>query len=158
MGYEELLDEAVSLGVDVCEVSLKGKIKGLYGDNVIWINKTLASSNEKYSVLAEEIGHHLTTTGDILDQSKLSNRKQELLARSWAYERTIPLSKIVQAHRENIKNRYELAEFLGVTEDFLDSALQRYKEKYGKFVTYNQFTICFEPLGVIEWFDKNFYT
>ncbi|WP_217588811.1 ImmA/IrrE family metallo-endopeptidase [Lentibacillus saliphilus] len=156
MHFERLLKEANSLGIDVDERPLKGHIKGLYCDNVIWINKDLPTLNEKYCVLAEELGHYHTSVGDILDQSKLSNRKQEQRARSWAYERIVPLSKIVQAHKEHIRNRFELAEFLGVTETFLEFALDRYKEKYGIAINFNGYTICFEPLGVIEWFDKKF--
>lgn len=33
---------------------------------------------EKACVLAEELGHHYTAVGDIIDQSYYSNRKQEL--------------------------------------------------------------------------------
>ena len=85
MRYEGLLKEAVSLGVYVLEKPLKGRIKGLYSDNVILISKNLTSDIEKYCVLAEELGHHHTTDGDILDQTSVDNRKQELRARSWAY-------------------------------------------------------------------------
>ena len=42
--------------------------------------------------LAEELGHHYTTVGDILDQTNVSNRKQERLARVWAYNRRIGLT------------------------------------------------------------------
>lgn len=153
MKYETLLKEATYLGIDVYEKTLKGKIQGLYGDNVIWINKSLPTYSAKYCVLAEEIGHYHKTVGDIRDQTKLTNRKQEQLARSWAYERTIPLHRIVQAHKENIKNRFELANYLEVTEEFLEEALKRFRERYGISVNYDQYTICFEPLGVIEWFD-----
>ena len=33
---------------------------------------------EKACVLAEELGHHYTTVGDIIDQKESENRKQEL--------------------------------------------------------------------------------
>ncbi|MFL0523623.1 hypothetical protein [Virgibacillus pantothenticus] len=92
----------------------------------------------------------------MLDQTSLTNRQQELRARSWAYKKLVPLSKIVQAHREGIRNRYELAQYLEITEEFLENAINRYKEKYGVTVSYENYTICFEPLGVMEWFDKNF--
>lgn len=150
--YDALLMECDNLGIEVYEKD-RMKNKGLYGDNVIWINKLLPSIIEKCCVLAEEIGHHNTTAGDIFDQSSIENRKQELKARSWAYERLIPLSKIIQAHLLHIVNRYELADFLNVTEDFLDDALDWYKSKYGLCVSIDNFTVCFEPLGVIEMFD-----
>lgn len=150
--YDALLMECDALDIEVFERE-RMHIKGLYGDNVIWINKLLPSYNEKCCVLAEEIGHHHTTAGDIFDQTCLENRKQELKARTWAYERLLPLSKIILAHNLHITNRFELADYLNVTEDFLDAALDWYKSKYGLYVSINNFTICFEPLGVIEMFD-----
>lgn len=56
------------------------KNKGLYADNIIWINKYLPTSVEKACILAEELGHHYTTAGDILDQNDIENCKQELKA------------------------------------------------------------------------------
>ena len=41
----------------------------------------------------------------------------------------VPFSKIIQVHKLQIVNRYELADFLNVTEDFLDEALEGYKSK-----------------------------
>lgn len=150
--YEALLEECNNLEVEVYEINHM-KSKGLYSDNVIWINKSLPSIIEKCCVLAEEVGHHLTSIGNILDQTSIINRKQELKARSWAYEKLVPLKKIIQAHKCNISNRYELADFLNVTEEFLEAALNWYKSKYGLSVRIENYTICFEPLGVLELFD-----
>ncbi|TWK72478.1 hypothetical protein CHCC20488_1154 [Bacillus paralicheniformis] len=83
-----------------------------------------------------------------MDQSDLPKKKQELRARWWAYERLVPLNKIVQAQREGITNRFELAEYLGVTEDFLQNALERYKEKYGIYTFVNGYRLFFDPLRV----------
>ncbi len=152
--YDTLLEECDDLEIEVYEMN-KMKSKGLYSDNVIWINKSLPSIKEKCCVLAEEIGHHHTTAGDILDLSSIDNRKQELKARAWAYERLVPFSKVIQAHKSHVTNHYELADFLNVTEDFLDDALEWYKSKYGLYVSIDNFTICFEPLGIIELFDWN---
>ncbi|GKV69816.1 hypothetical protein NCCP2716_23140 [Sporosarcina sp. NCCP-2716] len=152
MLYEELLHEAFELEVEVYEKPLKGRIKGLYGDKIIQINKYLPTSIEKGCVLAEELGHHHTSSGDIIDQSKLLNRKQEKRARNWAYKRLIPLSKIIEASKIGIRNRYELAFFLGVTESFLEETLDRYKEEYGLFKATEGCVVYFEPLAVLEKF------
>jgi len=151
--YDNLLNECSELEVEVEVYEVSMKNKGLYSDNVIWINKLLPTIVEKYCVLAEEIGHHHKTTGDILDLSSADNGKQELKARSWAYERLVPFSMIIQAHKLHIANRFELADFLNVTEEFLEAALEWYKSKYGLYISIDNFTICFEPLGVIEYFD-----
>lgn len=157
MTYEKLLEEAQQHGVDIYEKPMQPRNKGLYSDKVIWINKHIETSIEKACVLAEELGHYHTSAGDIIDQSNLNNRKQEKRAHAWAFEKLVPLEKIVQAHKIKPKNKYELAEFLGVTESFLDEALKRYMEKYGLSTKFENYVICFEPLGVVEWFeDKNF--
>ncbi|BFH12292.1 membrane protein [Paenibacillus dendritiformis] len=150
--YEQLLIE-FEAEAKILEVDMPTSIKGLYSDNVIWINKRVRTSIERACILAEELGHHYTSTGDILDQSDIWNRKQELRARNWAYEKLVPLSAIIQAHQLGIRNRFELAEHLGVTEDFLEAALKRFQEKYGLCVQVEKYTVCFDPLGVIEYFD-----
>lgn len=151
--YEQLTKEASLNDVEVYERYMPSRLKGLYSNNIIWINKHTPTRIEKACVLAEELGHYHTSTGDILDQTNVVNRKQELRARYWAYERLVPLSKIIQAHKLHISNRYELADFLGVTEDFLEAALDWYKSKYGLFIVTNNYTLYFEPLGVLEMFD-----
>ncbi|WP_312116595.1 ImmA/IrrE family metallo-endopeptidase [Brevibacillus reuszeri] len=152
MTYEELLKEAVQHGLDIYEMPLNTRIKGLYSDNIICINKLISTNTEKTCILAEELGHHFKTDGNILDQSKIENRQQENRARSWAYEKLVPLSAFVQAHKQGIRNRYELADHLGVTEEFLESSIKRYIHKYGTYVTVGTCTITFEPLGVLELF------
>jgi phosphoribosylanthranilate isomerase len=153
MTYEKLLKEADGQAVQVYERKMKSTIKGLYSDNIIWVNKTVPTSTEKACILAEELGHHHTSSGDILDQSSLSNRKQERRALNWAYQKLVPLSSIVAAHKLVIRNRNELAEYLQVTEEFLDSALNWYREKYGLYVVLEGYTVCLEPLGVLELFE-----
>ncbi len=153
MPYEKLLHEAFQQGVEVYEQPMQPRNKGLYSNNVIWINKFLPSSVEKGCVLAEELGHYHTSSGDILDQTKLVNRKQEKRARNWAYKRLIPLTSFIDAYKAGIKNRYELAFYLGVTESFIEETLYRYKEEYGICVTVNEHTVYFEPLGILEKID-----
>lgn len=152
MLYEKLLLEANQLGVDIYEQTMSSSIKGLYSDNIVWINKHIPTSAEKACILAEELGHYHTSYGDILDQTNVVNRKQESLARFWAYEQLVPLSRIISAYNAGVRNRYELAEYIGITEDFLENALQRYKDKYGLYTTKDGYTIYFEPLGVLAVF------
>lgn len=124
----------------------KGRIKG----DRIAINRDL-TEKEKKCVLAEELGHHYTGTGDILDQSSVSNRKQELHGRIHAYNRLVGLMGIVDAHMHHCQSLAESAEYLDVTEEFLADALNYYKAKYGKGVCIDNYIIYFEPhLGVLE--------
>jgi len=146
--YEELLVEAERLGLLVVETSIKGEIKGLYYNGVVWLNNSLKDDTHKCCVLAEEMGHFYTSRGNITNQNDLRNVKQENKARRWAYEKLVPLSEILKAHNLQVKEKYEVAEFLGVTEWFLDSAISYYKEKYGPCVKYRGYTIHFDPLNI----------
>ena len=81
--YEELLKEAEREGVEVISWSLKGNVKGLYYDRVIALNKNISTTAEKTCILAEELGHHYTSTGDTLidiKENKTIIRKQEYIA------------------------------------------------------------------------------
>lgn len=120
--YEELVAE-YDQEVNIEERNMQND--GLYCDNFIWIKGTLTTA-EKTSIMAEEIGHYKTTAGDILDQNKLANVKQELLARKWAYEKIIPISDINKAVTQGITEVYDLAEHFEVTEEFMIACLKHY--------------------------------
>ena len=120
--YEELMAEYEHLHIE--ERPMKND--GLYADDCVWINKNMTSSR-KYCTLAEEIGHYETSCGDILDQSDASNRKQERLARQWAYEKLIPIENIHFAASDGYTQLWEMAEYLDVDEAFLKEALIYYR-------------------------------
>lgn len=148
---EELRQHAADYGAEVIDWKFQtDRIKGLYCDGVIAVSKDIDTSAEMACVLAEELGHHLTASGDILDQKDTSNRKQELKGRIWAYNRLIGLTGIIKAYRAGCRNRYEIAQNLEVTEDMLQDAIDYYREKYGLCVQVDNYTIYFEPLGVME--------
>lgn len=154
MTYDDLKKEAEHLGLVIYEKPINGNIKGLYGDGVILIN-SLLSTDEKLCVLAEELGHFFTSEGIILDQSTVLNRKQEIRARAWAYEKLVPLQKIVQACLIGVSSICEFAELLSVTEKFVESAVKWYQQKYGYYVAYKNYIITFNPLHVYERGENN---
>lgn len=149
MDYEALLDEACKEGLVVKEKPLKyndGRIKG----KRIAIRHNLSTSVEKACVLAEELGHYHTTVGNILNQNTVANRKQEHRARVWAYRDAFDLVDLVSAYKYGCKNRYEIAEYLDITETFLSDALEHYKSQYGLYTKVDKYLVYFEPLGVLE--------
>lgn len=148
--YEKLLAEAEKDNVTVIEKCFKSKAKGLCKNNKIGISKAVRTTAEKRCILAEELGHYHTSCGNIIDQSKTENRKQENRARRWAYEKLVPLEKFPHAFMAGVRNRHELAEYLDVIEDFLDEALEYYISKYGIYVAYNDYYIYFDPLIIIK--------
>lgn len=148
---EELRQQATDYGAEVVDWKFQtDRIKGLYCDGVIAVSKDIDTSAERACVLAEELGHHLTACGSILDQKDTSNRKQELRGRIWAYNRLIGLTGIIKAYKSGCRNRYEMAQTLEVTEDMLQDAIDYYHEKYGLCAQVDNYTIYFEPLGVME--------
>lgn len=149
MNYELLLEESDSAGLIVKEKPLKynnGRIKG----RRVAIRKDIRTT-EKGCVLAEELGHYYTSTGNILDQTDIANRKQELHARAWAHDKMIGIDGIISAYKHGCRTKYDIAEFLEVTEEFLLEALNHYKTKYGVYTQIDNYVIYFEPtLGILE--------
>ena len=148
--YEELLREAEREGVEVISWSLKGNTKGAYYNGVIALNKNISTTSEKTCVLAEELGHHHTSYGNIIDTSKVENRKQEVKARRWAVRRLVTLKNIIKAFEAGCRNMYEMAEYIGVTEDFLKDAFATYNAMYGKCKKRGNYIIYFDPPGVYK--------
>lgn len=153
--YEALIDECSKDNIDVIEKRFKSKAKGLWKDHKIGISSNLATIAEKYCTLAEEYGHFKTTYGNILDLSNISNLKQEMRARNYAYEKLCSIQKILKAIEHGALNRYEIAESLDVTDDFLSNAIEYHKRKNGLLWKHGDFIVCFEPTIRIIKVDKN---
>lgn len=149
MNYTDLLEETTQAGITVKEMPFQaydGRIKG----NRIYIRRNMPTV-QKACVLAEELGHNETGYGDILDQASVSDIKQEQRARLWAYNKMIGLQGIIAAYKHGCTSLHEMAEFLEVTEEFLNDSLTAYRSKYGCYATIDNYVIYFEPsLGVLE--------
>jgi hypothetical protein len=150
--YENLLQEAADENVYVIEdAPFQSRADGLIRNDVIGINRTVRRSTQKACVLAEELGHYHTTIGDIINQSSDANRKQELRARLWSYNKLIGLHGIISCYKAGCQTAYDMSEHLGVTEDFLQEALHCYRSKYGIYTRFDNYVIFFEPtLSVLE--------
>lgn len=148
--YEELLEEASNNGLVVREKALSSS-DGLIYKNRIAISDRLETTAEKACVLAEEIGHYHTAVGDIVDLQNIENLKQEQKGRLHGYNRMIGLRGIIDAFNAGCQSRHEIAEFLEVTEEFLQEAIDCYTGKYGEYATLDNYIIYFIPyLGVME--------
>ncbi|GGJ61731.1 ImmA/IrrE family metallo-endopeptidase [Virgibacillus salexigens] len=149
--YETLVQEAFDNNVVVEERYMSKRNKGLYGDNVIWINKNLETLVERTCVIAEELYHHYFTIGDITELSVIQNLKQEHFARRRAAKRLVTLEGLVEAYKNYCYSKYEIAEYLRVTEPFLEMSIKYYHEKYGREVRVDDKHVLFlDPLGVFE--------
>ncbi|MCR3758178.1 hypothetical protein KYB31_04090 [Clostridium felsineum] len=151
--YEILLDECYKQNIVVVEKNFKSKAKGLWKNNKIGISKKLLTIAEKKSVLSEELGHYYTTYGNILDQKNIANRKQEKRARNWAYEKSVRIIDLIACFKKELRTKNEIADYLNITEMFLEQAIQHYKEKYGIYYELDNYVIYFEPtLSILEMF------
>lgn len=153
MTYTNLLIEAEdNYGLKIKEKPLDYNLKGIYNNNRIIIDKKIINDSERKCILAEEIGHHCTTCGNIIDETQIVNKKKEIIARRWAYTKLIGILNILDAYKCGVRNRYELADYLNVTEDFLEESLNYYQVKYNNWYEIDNYIIRFNPLGVIEKF------
>ena len=136
---------------DFANETAETPIKGLFSTGHIFLASDLKTTEDKVCVLAEELGHHFTSAGNITDQHVIANRQQEQVARLWAYNYLIGLEGIVSAYRAGCQNQNELAQHLEVTEQFLVDAITKYRSIYGVSARIGTYIIIFEPvLAVIQ--------
>ena len=143
--FEKLVSETPNSVIIDEKHHFNGNLSGLYVDGNIALSDKLETSSQKACVLAEELGHHHTTVGNILDPSNPSNRKQERRARLWGFNHMIGLYGLVSALEHGCRSKQETANFLEVTEEYLEEAIKCYKEIYGLYAKADNYIIYFEP-------------
>ena len=145
MNYEEVLVEIEKRGMMPVEVPLQVH-DGLIAGSMIGIRQDIPTSTEKAQVACEELAHGILNAGDIIDQDEMANRKQEKKARRLAHQlKGVNLEGIVSCYNAGCRNIYEMAEHLECTEEFLKEALVNYREIYGRYAAWKEYTIFFEP-------------
>lgn len=120
--YETLIAEYEN-EVTVEEYDMR--TEGFYFDEHILIKNGL-STIRKTCILAEEIGHHFTSVGDILDQNDIDNQKQEHKARVWAYQKLLPLENVHLVAMQGYTEPWQMAEYFDLDEEFVRAALKYY--------------------------------
>ncbi|BBF45066.1 phage protein [Lachnospiraceae bacterium KM106-2] len=155
MTYEGLQQECLNNGIYVIDKIFISNVKGLIKGNRIGISKKIPTIKEKKCILLEEIGHYKLTVGNIIDQSIVENRKQERKARIYAYNKLIGLSGLIDAFEAHCTSKYEVADYLDVTEAFLNDALQYYEEKYAPYIKKDNYIISFENgINILKLFEN----
>lgn len=146
MNYEDLLIEYDTEDIVIKEKPLQSSNGRIY-NNRIAIRHDM-NTVDKTCTLAEELGHYYTTTGDILNQENVSNRKQEHRARMWAYGKLLPLQFFILAFKHGCRSIHETAEFLEVSEEFLVDCINAYYSKYDPFLETNGYLFMFSETGL----------
>lgn len=142
---------------DLSKLNSKGLYMKLNGYKpMIFIDKRIINNTNIYiSILAEELGHHFTTYGNLLSPSKcymdkLIKDKKENIARKWAANYLISDEEFVQALLSCITNYFDMCEHFNVTYELLNYKIEsilRDEKKYNKikekFKLYEvQFNAC----------------
>ena len=84
-------------------------------------------------IFAEELGHHFTSSGNLLAFARSDKAcvalKQERLALWWAVRRLVPISALTKAIESGLVLTNELAEHFDITERFMGTSLNLYFDK-----------------------------
>ncbi|WP_124042287.1 ImmA/IrrE family metallo-endopeptidase [Clostridium perfringens] len=139
--YKLIEDENIELE-EVCFKS--SNVEGIYfkvsGINpIIGIHSKLLNDTRKYiSILAEEIGHHFTSSGDLTSEcitysDKINRSKQEKKARMWAANYLISDKEIIGALLHISGTLSGLALHFNVTEEIIKYKLLSIYLKEDKF-------------------------
>jgi len=129
MEINKLYSFAETQGVKIDRLSVKENLSmsvksgdGLY----VAIDEDLSGAMEKVC-LAHELGH--CTTGSFYNiYSKLDIReKHEKRADKWAIGELVPKPAFIKALEDGYDNVYSLAEYFGVTPDFMQKTVELYK-------------------------------
>lgn len=127
---DNLLNLAARAGIKIMYYPFPDNIKGYalhhHGEALICLNvKIRRNSAEFKTVLAEELGHHLTATGSAVigshsDLRKVAIlRKQESLGLSWQANYLVPTWDLEEAIMKGNDDEWSLAEYFGVTPLFM---------------------------------------
>lgn len=94
----------------------------------IAVDNNLSGAEEKVC-LAHEMGHCITGSFYNIYAPLDIREKHEHRANCWAIKKLVPEQKLFSACKNGYDNIYSLAEFFGVTPDFMQKAVNYYKEK-----------------------------
>lgn len=125
--YDQLLDEAIGQGLTVLEKYpfSSPRIRGLYCDGTIAISEQVDTEAERTVVLCEELNHALHTEGNILNDNRMERKVRER-----NFDRLIGKEGLVRALLAGNRTAWEIADWLGVPEAFLEAALANYRERF----------------------------
>lgn len=146
--YEELMTDFPELKFEL-DPLMPDKHKGLIIDKTIYLNP-----NQRYqemnSTIAEEIGHYLTGSGNIILQDTNEKRKQERRARDLGAILLVSPSDIIDCFESGCHNVWECADHLQITEESFKDAVKYYARKFDGIKTENKYIIFFKANGTVS--------
>ena len=128
-------------GIGVFFAVLPGPLLGLYDNRVeglpiILLHERIRRNQRLLRcILAEELGHHFTSSGNLLAFACTQNClyiKQEMQAAWWAVQHMVPLNKLIaKIVDSDFFTIHDLAQCFNVTEKFMKTALRLYFQEKG---------------------------
>jgi len=115
--------------VEIFDYPLTNNLHGIYIDKTktIGIDEKLTEI-EKKCILAEELGHYYCdATYDFYHPDKALIDKAEYRAKKWSIKALVSPSDIEKVKELGLQYKWEIAEFLGVTESVAEKAIEYYK-------------------------------
>lgn len=125
-------------GIGVFFAVLPGPLLGLYDNRVeglpiILLHEKIRRNQRLLRcILAEELGHHFTSSGNLLAFACTQNClyiKQEMQAAWWAAQHLVPFERLKKCINSGLFSTWELAEHFDVTERFMGTSLMLYFQK-----------------------------
>lgn len=89
----------------------------------------LDTALEEKGLLAHELGHCLTWSFYNISSKYNTRSRMEYRADRWVIHNLIPFSEFYEALQNGITERWQLAEYFDVTEDYIDKAITMYEQK-----------------------------
>lgn len=112
--------------IEVVDYSFDRTINGIYIDNLkcIGLEKSL-NDTERKCTIAEELGHYYcNATYPLSCRNEALIDKAEYRAKKWAVKALVSPSDLEKVKLLGLKYKWEIAEFLGVTEWVAEKALE----------------------------------
>lgn len=122
---------------------------GLCLGDEIYININ-RSYYDQVGLLAEEVGHYMTSTGNIVDYTKVDNIRQELRARRKGAQLIIPLERLIACYFDSLQTEYDICLMLEVTPEYFREVIKDYQKQFGSYIEYDGYHIEFEPIYIKE--------
>ncbi|GAB3061145.1 hypothetical protein ACFOU0_06585 [Salinicoccus sesuvii] len=154
---EKLMNQFPKLELHVSDELPKGLI-ALYEQDALSPNGSITIDGRinyylQNGILAEELGHHATSYGDITNYKgkniNINAAKQEVRARRFGIKLILPLEKLVDCFENGYwGDLYAMCLYLEIDRSYFEEAIEDYKKQFGSYVKYDGYYIAFEPLKI----------
>lgn len=152
---EELMSYFPNLSYIIDERVPKGQ-GGMNIDDFVYLSPC-QSKTEFTSVLSEEVGHYLTSAGDITAQDTNEKRKQERKARDVGATLVVTPYDILRCYENGCETIQSCANYLGVTKDTVTNAIDYYRRKDGAIMTESKDVIVFNIDNTVKVYKNDGY-